>query len=765
MNQRYRWLRLMPLFLLFLFPACDTRPTDFAPGSEGAGGMATVQMTQNGIPDRYVVVMREGSAPAAETAGDMVAALGGRVHHTYRAALNGFAATLPRQAVEALQRNPNVAYIVQDGQMYMAQTVQPGATWGLDRIDQRDLPLSTTYSYEYDGEGVNVYVIDSGINYGHVDFEGRASFGADWITDGRNGADCNGHGTHVAGTIAGATWGVAKKANVISVRVFACSGSTPTSTVIAAVDWVTANHVKPAVANMSLGGGVFAPLNEAVQASIAAGVTYVVAAGNENTDACTRSPASTPEAITVGATTIADVRVSPANATWGSNFGACVNVFAPGLAITSAWWSSPTATNTIGGTSMASPHVAGLAALTLQANPTFSPAQIFSAIVSTSTNGRISDVAGSPNRLIFTGMTEEPPAPIIGLNPTSLTFTFVDASGTGASMIGVPTDSADIPQFRAAASGERKMELADASALQVSTALSSTASALVRLTNVGTAGMEWSAASDRPWLSVSPNHGSVAPGGFTPLIATASSGGLDAGVHNGAIAITAPGAANSPRSVAVSARVLAGTPLSLGTPITGLAAPLNDERYFVLNVPEGSYDLVIRIFGGTGDADLYVRYGDVPVRTPAAWDCRPFAAGNTETCTVSVPRAGTYYIMLHAWSAYSGLTLEASIAPTTPAAPSGLTATAVSNSRVDLTWTDNSANETSFQVQRSTRSRSAFGPFENVGSAEADATTFSDTSVIPDATYRYRIRACNAMGCSEWTESNQVATPKGGPKK
>ncbi|MCT4356178.1 S8 family peptidase [Streptomyces sp. Je 1-79] len=281
----------------------------------------------------------------------------------------------------------------------MADT-QPGATWGLDRIDQRDLPLSTTYTYNRTASNVTAYIIDTGIRTSHSEFGGRATVGTDTVGGGQNGQDCQGHGTHVAGTVGGAKYGVAKGAKLVAVRVLDCNGSGTTAGVIAGVDWVTANAVKPAVANMSLGGGANTSLDDAVKRSIASGVTYAVAAGNGNflglpARACNYSPARVPEAITVGATDSADKRAS------FSNYGTCVDLFAPGVSITSAWKDGDTATNTISGTSMAAPHTAGVAALYLSANPTASPAQVSTALVNNATSGKVQNpLSGSPNRLL-----------------------------------------------------------------------------------------------------------------------------------------------------------------------------------------------------------------------------------------------------------------------------------------------------------------------------------------------------------------------------
>jgi subtilisin family serine protease len=357
------------------------------------------------VADSYIVVFKDSAVSrdrVATIARGLTGRHGGKVVRTYTAALRGFEVNVDAKAAARIAADPAVAYVEQNHTVTIAATQPNPPSWGLDRIDQRNLPLDNSYTAPNDGAGVHVYIIDTGIRFSHQDFGGRAISGYDAI-DGGTADDCNGHGTHVAGTVGGNQYGVAKAVTLVGVRVLNCQGTGTNAQVIGGIDWVTANAVKPAVANMSLGGSANTAIDDAVNRSINAGITYAIAAGNGNflgvrQNACNYSPARVPNAITVGATQNNDAAAS------FSNYGTCVDILAPGVNITSAWHDSDTATNTISGTSMATPHVAGAAAMVLAANPTWTPQQVHDFLVNTATPDVISNPGtGTPNRLLYVG--------------------------------------------------------------------------------------------------------------------------------------------------------------------------------------------------------------------------------------------------------------------------------------------------------------------------------------------------------------------------
>lgn len=491
----------------------------------------------NKIPNQYIILLNDESvmsqaaaltspsftlnearaAVVREMSISLATSARGSVERMYSSALNGFVLkTRIGDKIVNLLKDPRIRHIEADQRVYLGAT-QNNATWGLDRIDQTNLPLNNTYNYDSNGSGVNAYVIDTGVRITHNEFGSRGRSGYTAINDGNGTNDCQGHGTHVAGTIGSSTYGVAKNTTIHAVRVLGCDGSGSNSGVIGGVDWVAANHIKPAVANMSLGGGASSALDSAVNSAVGQGITMVVAAGNDNRNACNYSPARAANAITVGSTTSTDSRSS------FSNYGSCLDIYAPGSSITSTWSTSNSATNTISGTSMAAPHVAGVAALYLDDNPSATPAQVEAAIEGAAIPNKVTDArSGSPNLLLnnFSG----------GSNPD-------------------PDPDPD------------------------------------------------------------PGNGE----------------------------------------------------LTNGQTVTGLSGSQGSLTYFTLVVPAGATDLSFEMSGGSGDADMYVRFGSAP--TTSAYDCRPYRNGNNETCSISNVQAGTYHVMLRGYSSFSGTSLVGSFTP------------------------------------------------------------------------------------------------------
>ncbi len=412
-KNRYSRLKVLIVMIAFSLSGCVKEPAEIAP-SPAQPNLKSATLNNAGgakfIPGQYIIVLKEGVSDVDREANNMGKKYGGKEEHRFKAAIRGFSGKYSKTEIEALRADPNVAYVEQDQEATIVLAQSP-ATWGLDRVDQQYLPLNSTYNYTQTGAGVYAYIIDTGILTSHTDFGGRAVPGFDAITAGGSAVDGNGHGTHVAGTVGGSAYGLAKNVNLVAVRVLDNNGSGSYSQVIAGIDWVTANHKNPAVANMSLGGGVSTTLDAAVRNSIAAGVTYCIAAGNSTANAGNYSPARVTEAITVAATDKTDKFAS------FSNYGSVVDISAPGVSITSDWNTSVTATNTISGTSMATPHTTGAVALYLETNTSATPAQVQTALKANATPGTITSLpTGTANLLLYVGTPVPvtiPPAPVL----------------------------------------------------------------------------------------------------------------------------------------------------------------------------------------------------------------------------------------------------------------------------------------------------------------------------------------------------------------
>jgi subtilisin family serine protease len=451
-------------------------------GSAAAAPIAEGTVLQAGGPTAisgsYIVVFKDTVVTAStvdSTAGNLTSLHGGSVVRSWNSALRGFEARMSSSQASRLAANPAVKYVEQNHTVSLAATQTPTPSWGLDRLDQHNLPLNNSYTYPTTASNVNAYGIDTGIRISHSDFGGRATWGTNTV-DSTN-TDCNGHGTHTAGTVGGSTYGVAKGVHLVAVKVLDCNGSGSNAGVISGINWVTNNHPagQPAVANMSLGGSFDQASNDAVTASINSGVVYGIAAGNSNADACGFSPASTPTAITVGATDTNDARAS------FSNFGTCMHVFAPGVNITSDWNSSDTGTNTISGTSMATPHVVGVAALILAQNPSFTPAQVKSKMLADATSGVVtSPGTGSPNKLLFVSNGGTPTndfsvavSPASGsVNPGSSLTTTVSTATTSGAAQSVSLSASGLPSGATASFSPASVTSGGSSTLTIATATS-----------------------------------------------------------------------------------------------------------------------------------------------------------------------------------------------------------------------------------------------------------------------------------------------------
>jgi PKD repeat protein len=395
---------VLPAALLCGLAACSDVPSSPQVATPFVPPNATRSQTGDvPIPGQYIVQFRASTIDALTNARYAERMVGGVTKFVYTTVLNGATMTLADDAAAALRLDPRVLSVDQDHVVTINGTQNNPPSWGLDRVDQRNLPLSASYNYGPTGTGVTAYILDTGLNFAQTDFGGRASAGIDEITAGGGSVDCNGHGTHTAGTVGSTTYGVAKNVKIVAVRVLDCTGNGSYGAVIAGIDWVTAHAIKPAVASMSLGGPFFQPLNDAVTNSMNAGILYAIAAGNAGTPACNDSPGSTPGVVNVGATSIADGWAS------FSNRGACVTLSAPGVNIKSLWIGANGTTNTISGTSMATPHVAGVIAQYLEINKTATPAQVRAALIANATSGVITGVpAGTPNLLLYNGFLNGP---------------------------------------------------------------------------------------------------------------------------------------------------------------------------------------------------------------------------------------------------------------------------------------------------------------------------------------------------------------------
>ncbi|MEW6417167.1 MAG: S8 family serine peptidase [Nitrospirota bacterium] len=707
----------------------------------------------NAIPDRYIVVFKdEVLVPEIESLADEVVKVHrGKLHFTYNTALRGFAATIPAKALAALQRNPHIAYIEADrivslpeprvedvglevipemqAQDVQAQAVQVTPPWGLDRIDRRDLPMDWQYTYNLTGTGVSVYVIDTGIRKTHMEFIGRVDPGYSTIYDGRWTNDCNGHGTHVAGTVGGSTYGVAKNVRVVPVRVLDCYGYGDISGVIGGVDWVTSNHIHPAVANMSL--GVYPSslsLDDAVQKSIAHGVTYVVAAGNDASSykSCYESPADVYEAITVGATDQNDWRAS------FSNYGYCVDIYAPGNQITSAYNGSDTDKYTLSGTSMAAPHVAGVAALLLQRYPNYTPEYVAGWLIDAyATPGHIQLLdSNSWNYLLYSrvDLTEPPYTPdwqsgisIINSLPASISLDTTEYTTSWDD----PTLCAGSPSTGGHTAWFYYLPTANGS-LNLDT-FGSNYNTILAVFNIdsGTGDLIRIACNDNAGGGYQSQITNVPMTGAKPLIIEVASyygtsGGGNLVLHVSAAPSVTSFAINNGASSTASRNVTLNNSCT-GSPTHYMASESSSFRRaswqtystapsFTLSSGNGTKTVYFKVKNSTGESQIYL---DSIVLTS------------------------------------EGI----------PVAPSNLTLTVITGG-LQLNWTDNSNNETGFKIERCIQKFIGYCTlFSQIATVGQNITSYTMGKGKGPATYYFRVKAYNASGDSPPSNTVSIYIP------